>query len=213
MSNPSHTRIHKMGVIASLWRQVMAALIQDASRLNPDGVILGLRQVLAGKFNPPPPKGKIVRVMAGTNLFIPALRGKRIISESELFDRVDNEYFQKFGLNRPGIRTKRAKIGIAQMTAKGTFADMFSSLPVPLGRAWLTQDQYLEFCAAYRAKLHPDLCNFVLLKVDDKKPATGDNLAVGYAHNTSSGFRADVRPFLSKTEREKPHYIIFRKSR
>jgi hypothetical protein len=76
---------------------------------------------------------------------------------------------------------------------------------------WLTQEQYLKFRDDHLDELHPELCNFVLLKVDDNKPATPDNLIVFYERKNKRGdHEVDARDFQLKRDWHKPHYIIFR---
>jgi len=221
MSKSSHDKVLKMNAIAHSWHSIMQDIL-TGDRLDLDGVLRGLKDISAGKFNDKKLKKNITKVIDDSGLQIGPLSGRRTIYGSKLFRGGVDSYFAQFGLNRKGIATKRSKLRLARMKDAGSFADIFYSLSVDfhydslaefLGDVWMTQDQFCEFCKKFPGELDPELCNFALVKIDDWAPAIPENLTVCYAKKTKDGWRTDVGHFTLRTEWKKPHQIIFRQPR
>ncbi len=108
---------------------------------------------------------------------IPSLKGEKLISESKLFDWIDND-FVNWRANEKGNETKATSFDILEITESGTFKDFFTE------QMCLTQEQILYFIENYKEDLN-DFYTFFLFKsegkyfVADVSFRSGDRLLVG----------------------------------
>ncbi|MFA5184240.1 MAG: hypothetical protein WC456_01820 [Patescibacteria group bacterium] len=184
------------------------------SPLDPESVAVALQDIVNNKFNNQrwESDNKIIvakpqlvqntsclQLIPGLSaISIPAADGKRIISEaSGTFRGYIDTNFKKYGLDRPGTATKRAKSSAYELTSGATFKQMFTSFGVDLERLWLTQDQMISICSNQKNLRLEGYANFFLVKKDENLPATDDNLFVARVYVNSDGLVACVHGFLN----------------
>ncbi|MDP2944498.1 MAG: hypothetical protein Q8N57_02950 [bacterium] len=91
-------------------------------------------------------------ISAGQELPIGDLDGKIIISQAkDIYKSGIDPDFKKFGLDKPSRPTQKINAVVSEMTADGTFLQIFKDIDPDLDKSVLTMSQIIKFCES-----HPD---------------------------------------------------------
>lgn len=102
------------------------------------------------------PSKVITRIMfEGQSFPLEASDGKRIISLGKNIAWFSSN-FKKFGLDKPSQPTKKTNVVIHEMTANGTFLEIFLGINQYLSKLAMTMAQILLFCENNPDKLRQD---------------------------------------------------------
>lgn len=117
---------------------------------------------------------------------IPALKGKRTIARSELFEYLDTD-FENWGTDKVGEETEEAKIAVLEMTEDGTFKDIFKDPE----RMAMSQDQILWLVENQMEKLKDGSSTFFLFKAGSELFVAGVSVDSGRLEVRVSRFSCD----------------------
>lgn len=134
-------------------------------------------EIVVQQFAPNP----ILRCISdGADLVIPACDGSHTLANAKkVFKSYIDSNFKNWGLDKKGESTKETPVVVHEMIKDATFAQIFSSFGVDLGKLCFTQHQVEVFC-----ENHPDWLRidgygtFFLTKKNWKNSATIGNLFV-----------------------------------
>ncbi len=102
------------------------------------------------------PPTAITRIMfEGQSFPIEASDGKRTISSDKNIVWIDPD-FKDLWLDQPSQPTKMINVVVHEMTAKGTFLEIFSGINNNPSKLVMTMAQILIFCGQHRDKLRQD---------------------------------------------------------
>jgi hypothetical protein len=161
-------------------------------------LLVGVVSYAVGYFLDTRPR-PVLRPIPGCVFTLKALSGERTVAQSkDIFRSYISPDFVSCGLDRPGLATPETPMQGYKLKMSASFKQMFTALPVGLELAWITQDQLDELCESHRdGRIVADAANFVLLKKDETKIASEDNLFVVSVRVRRNGLRALVFRFLS----------------
>jgi hypothetical protein len=109
-----------------------------------------------------------------TTIQCPALNGKKLIKDSDLFSWIDSD-FENYGTSEQGEKTKAMKLSVLEMTEDASFKQMFTE------QMALTQEQIIWFIREHRDKLRDNgYSTFFLFK-------SGSEFFVAYVDFSSDG--------------------------
>ncbi len=102
-------------------------------------------------------KPKVITIVLfdGQSFPIAASDGKKIISLGKNIIWFCSD-FTRFGLDKPSQSTKKVDVVIHEMTADGTFLEVFSGINPDLSKLVMTMANILDFCEQHPNKLHQD---------------------------------------------------------
>jgi hypothetical protein len=131
------------------------------------------------------------------NLRLGYSTSKLIVDAKDVFKSGIDSDFVIYDLNRPSQTCKPARISGYDLVKNGIFKDMFLSFGVDyLEKLWLRQGQVIDTCVFFADRLHQGgYASFFLIKKDEDKPATEENLFVVHVCVESNGLNAYVYHF------------------
>ncbi|MGE5425743.1 MAG: hypothetical protein ACM3PZ_01585 [Bacillota bacterium] len=112
--------------------------------------------------------GNLCCISGKEMIMIEALDGKAYISNAKkTFKSGIDEDFKKWGLNQSGLATAETLFDVSEMSADGTFTQIFTGITSDLDKIVMTQAQIIRFCEKYPTWLR-HYATFFLTKVRGK---------------------------------------------
>jgi hypothetical protein len=89
-------------------------------------------------------------ISKGKKIILGPTDGKETIAKAkDIFPILIDLYFKNWGLNTPGVSTKKTMVRIYEVIRDGTFNDFFGSFGENLDCLCLGQSQVVKFCKKY----------------------------------------------------------------
>jgi len=186
---------------------------KKGSLLDPELIKMELQKIAGGKLNRSETKLSVSTnqlisqslvsqtkyfrlIMSAKNLQLGCSSIRLIANATDVFKSGIDSDFNNYGLNMLSKSSTPARIYGYELVKGGIFKDMFLSFGVDLEKLWSRQGQVIDICSVYAKHLCQNgNANFFLIKKDEDKPATEDNLFVVSVYVVGGGLYARVRRF------------------
>jgi len=155
-------------------------------------------------------------IASGKQIIIAACDGTQTLAQAKEMFSSDIHYgFKNFNLNKPGEATEETVVQVYELLQHATYAQMYESLGVDLGKLCMTQHQIVAFCEQNPDWLHLDdehVITSFLFRGDEGKSATPDNLFVANAYAQCGKLDCAVYQFELPSyweTRDQKHRLVF----